>query len=162
MGPMTMLQVRNQARGPKASVRRPSFRSGRLARSGLLVLAGGAALMLGTEATGQKRSLETLDQLEPGSWELREHGTGGSAGDICIRSGRQLIQLRHPGLNCKSVTVEDSPTEVVVQYMCAGQGYGRTRIRRETNALVQIDSQGIANGQPFAYAGEGRRAGACR
>jgi hypothetical protein len=43
-----------------------------------------------------------------------------------------------------------------------GQGYGRTQIRRETDGLVQIDSQGIVNGLPFAFSAEGRRTGDCR
>lgn len=81
---------------------------------------------------------------------------------ICLDNGRKLIQLRHPDLACNSVVVEDKPNEVTVQYTCRGQGYGRTRVRRETNSLVQIDSQGIVNGRPFAFAAEGRRVGTCR
>jgi len=131
-------------------------------RAVLTIVVGGAALALGAGAIGQTRSLSMLDQLESGAWELRDRGAGAVANNVCIRGGRDLIQLHHPGMTCKSVVVEDTPAEVVVQYTCAGQGYGRTRIRRETNALIQIDTQGIANGQPYSYAGEGRRTGGCR
>lgn len=134
----------------------------RRTRAALTIAVGGAALALGAGAVGQARSLNMLDQLESGAWELRERGPGGIANNVCIRGGRDLIQLHHPGMTCKPVVVEDTPAEVVVQYTCAGQGYGRTRIRRETNALIQIDTQGIANGQPYSYAGEGRRTGPCR
>jgi hypothetical protein len=48
-----------------------------------------------------------------------------------------------------------------VQYTCRGRGYGRTHIRRETSRLVQIDTQGIADGRPFAFAAEARRVGDC-
>lgn len=133
-----------------------------LRRAALMALTGGAALLAGASAEGQKRPLDMLDQLIPGSWQLREHGTGTSNVNLCVRSGRQLIQFRHPGQACKSVVVQDSPDEVVVQYTCGGQGYGRTHIRRETNALIQLDTQGIVGGQPFDYAGEGRRTGLCR
>ncbi|TCU59590.1 hypothetical protein EDF58_102274 [Novosphingobium sp. PhB57] len=158
MGPMTKPQARNTSRSARKGSPVLQLRM----RTALIVLTVGAALGAGSGVMGQKRSLDMLDQLESGSWELRERGQGGSVNDVCVRSGRQLIQLRHAGLACNSVVVEDSPAEVVVQYTCAGQGYGRTRIRRETDALVQIDTQGIVNGLPFAYAGEGRRLGACR
>ena len=74
---------------------------------------------------------------------------------------RRLIQLRHPDASCDKVVVQDSPSEVTVQYTCRGRGYGRTHIRKETNRLVQIDSQGIANGLPFEFNAEARRVGDC-
>ena len=101
-----------------------------------------------------------LDRLENGRWEMRER-TGAPPRRICVPSGRQLIQLRHPGANCDSVVVEDGPTQVVVQYTCLGRGYGRTRVRRETDRLAQIDSQGIADGLPFDFSVEARRVGEC-
>ena len=58
--------------------------------------------------------------------------------------------------------VDDGPNEVIVQYTCRGNGYGRTRIRRETTALVQVESQGVAGGMPFNVIGEARKVGACR
>lgn len=105
-----------------------------------------------------------LDQLDRGTWELRRPGSGGEAAmrSMCLDSGRKLIQLQHPGVSCSSVIVDDNPNEVTVQYTCPGQGYGRTHVRRETNSLIQLDSQGIVNGRPFAFAVEGRRVGTCR
>ena len=58
--------------------------------------------------------------------------------------------------------VEDAAGEVTVQYSCPGDGYGRTNIRRESGSLVQIESQGIADGRPFQFTAEARRTGACR
>lgn len=101
-----------------------------------------------------------LDQLAPGRWELRDR-SGAVVQRVCVASGRQLIQLRHPGPACESVVVQDTPGEVDVQYTCRGRGYGRTQIRRETNRLVQLNSQGIANGLPFEFAAEARRTGEC-
>lgn len=110
-------------------------------------------------AAGQRQSLGMLDQLDSGGWELRERG--GEARNMCLDSGRRLIQLRHPGALCRSVVVEDQADEVTVQYTCRGQGYGRTHIRRETNRLIQVDSQGIVNGVPFVMSLEGRKTGEC-
>lgn len=114
-----------------------------------------------TPAHGQKPALGMLDQLEPGAWDLRERGAGGSVQTICLDNGRPLIQLRHPGLACSSVVIQDDASEVTVQYTCRGHGYGRTHVRREAAGLVQIDSQGIVNGLPFSFAAEGRRVGSC-
>ena len=79
-----------------------------------------------------------------------------------MRDARKLIQLRHPGQNCTRVIVEDTSEAVTVQYTCRGRGYGRTHVRREADDLVQIESQGIAEGLPFAFASEARRVGSCR
>lgn len=111
---------------------------------------------------GQKPALAMLDQLDAGRWELRERGAGGDVESLCLDNGRALIQLRHAGFACSSVIVQDEPHEVTVQYTCRGHGYGRTHIRRESNSLVQLDSQGIVNGLPFSFAAEGRRAGTCK
>lgn len=114
-------------------------------------------------ALGQRPSLAMLDELDRGDWELRERGASGPVRNVCLDNGRRLIQLRHPGAACSSVVVDDRPNDVTIQYTCRGQGYGRTHIRRETNGLVQIDSQGIVNGLPFSFAAEGRKVGpACR
>jgi hypothetical protein len=50
---------------------------------------------------------------------------------------------------------------VTVHYTCPGSGHGRTTIRKETNRLVQIDTQGIASGSPFSRTFEARRGGSC-
>lgn len=86
---------------------------------------------------------------------------GSESQNICVRTGRELIQLRHSGLRCRNVVVSDDPNEVTVQYTCPGKGYGRTQIRKESGRLVQINSQGIANGLPFAFSAEARRTGGC-
>lgn len=124
-----------------------------------MLITGLAAMAV--PAYGQN-PLAMLDQLEPGSWELRERGDGGSVETLCLDSGRKLIQLRHRGLPCSSVVVDDQANDVTVQYTCRGRGYGRTHVRRETNGLVQVDSQGIVNGLPFSFVAEGRKVGACR
>lgn len=80
---------------------------------------------------------------------------------MCIDHARRFIQLRHQADTCDRFVVEDGTNDVTVQYTCRGRGYGRTHIRRETSRLVQIDSQGIANGLPFEFTVEARRIGDC-
>jgi hypothetical protein len=132
--------------------------NGRLTISAVLA---GAVIALAAPVWGQRPELAMLDQLEHGRWELRVRGQDGAAERVCLDDGRRLIQLRHRGSTCTRQVVEDSSNAVTVQYTCRGQGYGRTTIRRETSRLVQIDTQGIADGMPFAFAAEARRVGDC-
>ncbi|WP_324829089.1 hypothetical protein [Qipengyuania zhejiangensis] len=105
-------------------------------------------------------SLAMLDSLDKGAWEVR-YRDGSATRKVCVRGGREFIQLRHSDKGCNRFVVEDGANEVAVQYTCRGNGYGRTNIRKETSSLVQIDSQGIADGKPFQFSAEARRTGQC-
>ena len=126
----------------------------------LRILAVIACTAVAVPAVGQA-SLAMLGSLEKGGWEVRFRD-GSTARNICVRSGHELIQLRHSESGCNRFVVEDGKSEVTVQYTCRGNGYGRTNIRRESAGLVQIDSQGIVDGRPFQFSAEARRTGACR
>lgn len=126
-----------------------------------LQMAALLAVMAVVPAEGQKRPLTMLDQLSDGNWEIRFRGEPGRVQRICLQDGRSLIQLRHPDQPCDRLVVEDAADSVTVQYTCHGRGYGRTHIRRESDRLIQLESQGIASGLPFDFAGEGRRTGDC-
>jgi len=119
-----------------------------------------AALAATVPAAAQAPELAMLDNLNRGNWDLRLRG-GEPDTSICVRSGRELIQLRHNQAGCSRYVVQDEPNEVTVQYTCRGDGYGRTTIRREGNGLVQIRSQGIKGGTPFSIQGEARQHGGC-
>ncbi|MFC3786190.1 hypothetical protein GGR90_001642 [Sphingopyxis italica] len=121
-----------------------------------LGLAGAA-----TAVPAQAPSLAMLDRLEKGSWQLRERGKDTVVQTICIGDARRMIQVYHPGATCSRYVIEDTPNSVTVHYTCPGAGHGRTTIRSETNRLVQIDTQGIAEGRPFSQAIEARRTGGC-
>jgi len=122
-----------------------------------LAAAVGAAFPL----LAQRPPLGMLDGLDRGRWELRAREPGGDIQHVCVGDVRGLIQLRHPGNACQRLVVDDSDSEVTVQYTCPGRGFGRTHIRRETGRLVQIDTQGVAGGLPFSSSLEGRRVGEC-
>jgi hypothetical protein len=127
-----------------------------------LRLLGGLAVLFGAvlPVVAQAPELAMLDGLQDGSWEIRIRGEEASR-NICLRTGRELIQIRHQSERCSRFVVDDGATEVTVQYSCPGNGYGRTTIRRETPQLVQINSQGIEKNLPFHFNAEARRAGAC-
>ena len=119
------------------------------------------ALAGATAVPAQAPSLAMLDGLEKGSWQLRERGSDTVLQTVCVGDARRMIQIQHPRANCSRYIIEDTPKSVTVHYTCPGAGHGRTTIRSETNRLVQIDTQGIADGKPFSQAIEARRAGAC-
>ena len=131
--------------------------------AGRRALAAALAMMMVTRpAVKAAAPLPRLPKgLEAGEWELRERGPDGPIRKLCIAHLNQLLQSRHAGNSCKSFTVSETPKRLVVTYECGTAGNGRTDLRIETARLVQIQSQGIANGAPFAFALEGRWAGAC-
>ena len=119
-----------------------------------------AASFLAVPAVAQAPELAMLNNLERGSWTLSIRGQSGTE-RICVRNGREFIQLRHRQPGCDRFVVQDDANQVTVQYTCRGNGYGRTTIRREGNGLVQIESRGIRGGTPFRVAAEARRTGGC-
>ena len=119
-----------------------------------------AAALLALMPVALSARLPALDALSPGMWVMRERDSGARE-QICVRTGREFIQLRHPQSRCSQYLISSTPDEVVVQYACRGEDYGRTTIRRESPELIQIDSQGARGGIPFAVHGEARRSGRC-
>jgi hypothetical protein len=103
-----------------------------------------------------------LDTLERGQWQLRDRDDmAAPARSLCLGDPRALLQMRHERVQCSRYVIEDAVRSVTVHYTCPGAGHGRTTIRKETSRLVQIDTQGIANGSPFSFAFEARRIGPC-
>jgi hypothetical protein len=128
----------------------------------LKFLSLGVACAIATvPAIAQTPSLAMLDGLERGQWVLRDRDNPATTRSYCVTDFRQLLQLQHQGRQCTRTVLENSASAVTVHYSCPGAGHGRTTIRRETNRLVQIDTQGIASGAPFSLAYEARRTGTC-
>lgn len=128
-----------------------------------LLLAGGLLLAghgVGAAGTSQETELAMLAGLRKGEWSLKFRD-GSMPQKLCVRTGAELLQLRHAGNRCSQYVVEDLAGKVTVQYTCTGSGYGRTSIRRETSSLVQIESQGIAENAPFQFLAEARHTGPC-
>jgi hypothetical protein len=120
------------------------------------------ALGLASFATrAEAPELAMLGKLQPGLWNLKERGSADASDKLCVRDLRKLLQLRHRDQQCNRFVVSDLPDEVTVTYRCQGGGSGRTTIKYEGRGLIQIDSQGIAQNSPFAFAMEGRYAGSC-
>jgi hypothetical protein len=133
---------------------RGRLRWGALGLAGVLAVAGPVFALAVPK-------LEALAKLEPGRWQLRD--PGGSAGrSICLAADpAALVQLEHEGVNCGSEVLASEAGAATVEYSCPGRGFGRTSIRVETPRLARIDTQGLADGRPFAYRVEARKVGSC-
>lgn len=129
-------------------------------RTGSVLIAALVSAVIGLPLAAQSDELSMLAGLSKGEWTITPRGNQATR-KICVRSGRELIQLRHSQPDCSRFVVEDGVSSVSVQYTCPGNGYGRTNIRRETPSLVQIESQGIVDGLPFQVTAEARRTGSC-
>jgi hypothetical protein len=119
----------------------------------------GSSLLLAWPGASQDGPGSMLTRLEAGQWELR--GPAGRIGAICLGNPIQLTQPQHRSAACSRDVVAADEDSMTVSYSCPGLGRGRTTIRFETPRLVQIDSQGLDRGAPFALRAEARRTGAC-
>lgn len=122
-------------------------------------VAAGIVLFLTIGAAPPQSGLVALNGIERGQWQLKE--AGGATRKLCVTNPATLLQLRHPGLACNQVVVENSRDTATVHYTCAGRGYGRTSVAVETSKLIHIDTTGIVDGAPFSDDIEARKLGAC-
>lgn len=127
-----------------------------------------ALLAVGTAASAiaaQADAPDLLKSLERGMWQLRAVGGGVSTAPVsqlCLGNPQMLAQIQHGGTpQCNHYVVRSTATSVTISYSCKGAGQGLTTIRKESARLIQIQSQGIANGSPFSFSVEGRRTAAC-
>ncbi len=126
-----------------------------------------AVLLCGSTASAaylQDADLALLDSLDRGLWQLRAVGGGPTSAantQICVADPARLTQVQHGDASCTRYVVRNTPNSITVSYSCKGQGQGLTTIRKETNKLIHIQSQGIRNNSPFSFSVEGRRLSAC-
>jgi len=100
-----------------------------------------------------------LASVEQGRWELR---AGSNAiGTICLGDPLLLAQPQRAPQPCSREIISSDTHSVTVNYVCPGMGRGRSVLRVETPRLVQIDSQGLHNGTPFALRAQARKTGPC-
>jgi hypothetical protein len=132
----------------------------------ILLVCGLASLCVGSSSAAfvQGDGLDLLSSLDRGMWQLRGVGGGPSkaaASKICLGEAARLIQIQHGETPCNRFIVRSAANSLTVSYSCRGQGQGLTTIRKESNRLIHIDSQGIKDNAPFSFSVEGRHSGSC-
>lgn len=119
-----------------------------------------SAVAVASAAVAEVRpSLPALATLQTGLWQLRAEGE--APRNICVADPHSLIQLRHRTAACTRLVIASEKSSATVHYSCPGAGWGRTTLRVETPRLARIDSQGIADNEPFAFTAQARRIGPC-
>jgi len=119
----------------------------------------GVLLTAGAGATAQRLNLVALDAVERGEWSLRT--PQGQTRKLCLTNPASLMQIRHGANVCDHVVMDNTQRSATVRYTCSGHGQGRTTITVETKRLLQIDTQGVRDGVPFADEYEARLIGRC-
>ena len=121
--------------------------------AGILMASAGAA------SPQRSEPVVALRAIEPGQWQLRE--AGGELRKLCVTKPRALLQIRHEGIQCQHFVMENTGRVATIRYTCAGHGNGRTTLTVETSKLLRIETQGVADGAPFAEEYEARLLGGC-
>lgn len=117
------------------------------------ILCGAACLATATQAA--------VPMVQPGQWVFRSRDDPRENRSVCVKDVRALVQIRDGGAICSRFVIESTANELTVHYTCPGNAHGRTTIKANTSRLLQIESQGISDRQPFALTLEGRRTGEC-
>jgi hypothetical protein len=112
-------------------------------------------------APARPLQVNALQTIEPGQWLLREPGATSGGRAMCLADLAALWQLADNTPQCAHVVINDQPDTATVQYSCPTGGHGRTTVSIETPRLIQVHTQGIANGGPFDLRYEGRHMGPC-
>ena len=122
-----------------------------------------AALAIGAfELAASGPATDSPRSAKAGLWEISHSATGAAAQKICLADPMILTQWEHRGESCTRVIISEQGAAAKIQYTCAGGGFGQSQIVLLTPRSLRIDTQGISNGTPFAYALHARRVGNCR
>ena len=125
----------------------------------VLSMAASAAVL--AQPVAPPQVLSALALILPGQWSLHAHDRPGDNRSICVGDARALLQVRHGEAMCSRFVIASDARTATVHYTCPGSGHGRTTIRVESPHIIQIETQGIINNEPFALSWEGRRTGDC-
>jgi hypothetical protein len=126
-------------------------------RVAIFVAAGAGAMLALTAA--QRSS--PLVQANPGLWEIS--GFEGAKAPVrqCVGDIAELAQFEHRGRACSRKVVRSDQSSTVIEYRCAGAGFGHSKIDLITPRNLRIETQGISDNLPFGYVLQARRVGDC-
>ena len=129
----------------------------RIAAAAAALLVTGIAL-----AAGAPRPA-ALGQAMPGMWEIAGLPGSKAPGRECVGDLTALAQYEHRAARgCTRTILTDTPSIAVVDYSCAGGGFGRSKLTVITPRSLRIETQGISGGMPFNYVLQARRVGDCQ
>ena len=102
-----------------------------------------------------------LAHVSGGLWEVSSSATGADPVRLCVSDALRLAQYEHRSARCSRRVIDSRGDEALINYSCAGSGFGNTRITMLTPRSLRLDTQGIKDGQPFGYVLHARLIGDC-
>jgi len=123
----------------------------------ILVVMARAVLPLGLAAASAP---PILSQISPGLWEI-SGSKGAPTTRLCVAQSPLLSQVEHRSAKCDRTILRNDDSAAVIEYSCAGGGFGHSKITMLTPRSVRVETQGIADHAPFAYVVHARRVGNC-
>lgn len=122
-----------------------------------LLTTAGAVLFVALAATSKP---PVLSQISGGLWEI-SGPRGAPVTRLCVPQPPLLAQVEHRSAKCSQTVLRNDPASALIEYSCAGGGFGHSKITMLTPRSVRIETQGIADQAPFAYVVKARRVGNC-
>jgi hypothetical protein len=102
-----------------------------------------------------------LSRTDPGLWEMTGIRESKAPVRQCVAKLSDFAALEHRGRACTQTRLKDTPSSVIINYTCSAGDFGRTKIDVLTPRSLRVDTQGISDGQPFAYLVQAHRVGDC-
>ncbi|MFL6752531.1 MAG: DUF3617 domain-containing protein [Sphingomicrobium sp.] len=102
-----------------------------------------------------------LASAAPGLWEITGLPGAKVPARECVGDVAALAQLEHRGRSCTRSVLTGDAISTVIEYSCAGRGFGRTKMTMLTPRSIRIETQGISDQLPFNYVLQARRVGDC-
>jgi len=127
------------------------------ARLKLLTTAGAVSILSLTAAGPQP----VLSQIGGGLWEITGQ-RGAPPKRLCIQHPPMLAQVEHSSDRCTRTVLRNDSAAAMIEYRCAGGGFGHSEITMLTPRSIRIETQGISGRVPFGYVAQARRVGQCR
>lgn len=128
-----------------------------------------AALAL-TAAATDAPALQVLGDFSAGQWQVSPADADSrmrrpKGDNQCLADVMPIVHAGHESAAagaCTHTVVQDAADRGIVTYVCKGQGYGRTDIRKLPDGGYIVDAQGIAGSDPYEMKGVFKRTGDCR
>lgn len=101
-----------------------------------------------------------LTRVSPGVWQLQEVDGPGRR-RICATDTSRLLRLRESGTGCSRYVQDSDSRSMTASYTCRGGSWGRSVLTVHDAASIKLETQGIADGAPFAVNYDGKLIGSC-
>ena len=101
-----------------------------------------------------------LTRINPGFWQLQEID-GPGRHQVCATDPGRLLRLREPSASCPQYVLDSDRRSMTASYTCSGGSWGRSVLTVRSASSIKLETQGVADGAPFAVDYNGKLVGSC-